>query len=113
MDATQILAVTLSVIGALFLIGVSLLRGSISGLRADVAGVSETQDKQGERLVRIETILTGADGSNGLNGDVKQLRARSHAQGDALHTVNGKLQEHEFRLDAIERRHGPADRRAS
>lgn len=55
-------------------------------------------------LVRIETVLTGADGSNGLNGDVKQLKDwRQEIDGHALPR----------RVTELERRHGPLDRRAS
>jgi hypothetical protein len=41
-------------------------------------------------LVRIETLLTGANGDNGLVGDVRQLK--------------------EWQRD-VDRRHGPDDRR--
>ena len=102
---------SLSAIGALFLLGASLVRGALNGLRSDVGDIGKEQSEQGERLVRMETILTGADGTNGLNGEVKQLRSRSHAHGDAIHTVNGTLQAHEFRLDELDRRIGPVDRR--
>ena len=53
-------------------------------------------------LVRIETLLTGADGSNGLNGDVKQLKEwRQDVEEHALPR----------RVEALERRWGPDDRR--
>ena len=53
-------------------------------------------------LVRIETILTGADGSNGLNGEVKELKAWRQ-----------EVDEHGLprRVTELERRHGLADRR--
>lgn len=53
-------------------------------------------------LVRIETVLTGADGTNGLNGDVRQLKEWRQ-----------ELDEHALprRVTELERRHGPLDRR--
>ena len=53
-------------------------------------------------LVRIETILTGADGSNGLNGEVKELKAWRQ-----------EVDEHGLprRVTELERRNGLADRR--
>ena len=70
--------------------------------RSDTRDVAKTLGDQSEQLARIETILTGADGTNGLNGEVKLLRQRTHALGDALHATNGKLQDHEFRLGRLE-----------
>ena len=63
-------------------------------------------------LVRIETILTGADGTNGLNGDVKALRKRTHDHGDSIHAAHAKIEQHEIRLAALDRRFGPDDRRS-
>ena len=57
-------------------------------------------------LVRIETILTGAKGENGLVGNVKQLNQwRQDLEQQAL----------DRRLESLEheRRHGPDDRRQS
>lgn len=74
--------------------------GLLTGIIA-LVGLTLNQRSQ---LVRIETVLTGADGTNGLNGDVKQLRKRTHDLADAQHTINGRLQAHDFRLDALEGR---------
>jgi cell division protein FtsL len=53
-------------------------------------------------LVRIETILTGADGTNGLNGEVRSLKAwRQDVEEQSIPR----------RVLEIERRHGLADRR--
>lgn len=42
-------------------------------------------------------ILTGAKGDNGLLGTVKELRQRSHAHGEEIHGLKGRvaLVEHE------------------
>lgn len=66
---------------------------------------------QKSALVRIETLLTGANGDNGLVGDVKALRKRSHDHGDSLNVVSGKVELVTLRLDTLERRVGPEDRR--
>lgn len=59
---------------------------------------------QRSQLVRIETVLTGADGTNGLNGDVKQLKEwRQEIEGEALPR----------RVEALESRPWPYDRRQS
>lgn len=55
-------------------------------------------------LVRIETLLTGANGDNGLVGDIKQLKEwRQDVDGEGLPR----------RVLEIERRHGPDDRRTA
>ncbi len=75
-------------------------------------GIKKQQGAHDVKLARIETILTGATGDNGLAGDVKGLREKAHQQGDALHTLRGEMQVYEIRLTEIDRRHGPDDRRA-
>ena len=61
---------------------------------------------QKSQLVRIETLLTGADGSNGLVGDIKQLKAwRSEVEEYGLPRRVESLE--------LDRRHGPEDRRVS
>lgn len=64
-----------------------------------------------EDHVQLTTTLTGANGDNGINSEVKALRKRSHDQGDALHAVLGRMDVHELRLDTLDRRVGPEDRR--
>lgn len=64
-------------------------------------------------LVRIETILTGARGDNGLVGDVRNLHERQHAFADRLASHDGRLDLHDQRLQEYERRQGPDDRRAA
>lgn len=69
---------------------------------AQLRSQGKTQTEQGQRLIRIETVLTGADGTNGLNGDVKQLKEwRQEVDEHALPR----------RVTALERRWGPEDRR--
>lgn len=79
---------------------------------AAVLWLFRTVQQLREGHVQLVTILTGANGDNGINGDVKQLRARSHTQGDDLHTVFGRLDVVDLRLDTLDRRVGPDDRRA-
>lgn len=90
MDPTS----TLTALGGLVVICTGVL---ITFLR----GISTVQTTQGERLVRIETTLTGATGDNGLVGEVKQVRGRQHRLMNDMHTVFGKLG-----LDSMERRTG-------
>ena len=57
-------------------------------------------------FARLEALLTGASGDNGLVGDVKQLRERSHTLGE-------KMQHVVFRLAVLEdRRSDEPGRRA-
>jgi len=50
------------------------------------------------KLVRIETILTGATGENGLNGEVKKLRERTHEIADQAQAVLTKVEVLEAKL---------------
>ena len=59
----------------------------------------------------LKAILIGADGQNGLRGDVRQvkqdmkeLHAARHQMGDAVHTVVGKLSLVEHRVAATDLR---------
>lgn len=87
----------------------------LSGLSVICAGVVITllrglnakSTKHDEAFARIEALLTGANGDNGVIGDVKQLRQRSHDLGASVQNIL-------FRVGALEdRRTGPDDRRAS
>jgi hypothetical protein len=51
---------------------VTLMGIGISQLRK----IGERQGQHEVKLTRIEVVLTGADGTNGINGEVKQLRRR-------------------------------------
>lgn len=46
---------------------------------------------------QMTVVLTGAQGNNGLVGDVKELRTRTHAHGDEIHGLKGRMSlvEHE------------------
>lgn len=66
-----------------------------------------------EDHVSLTTTLTGANGDNGINAEVKALRKRTHDQGDAIHAVLGRLDVVDVRLDGVERRVGPDDRRTA
>jgi hypothetical protein len=63
---------------------------------------------------RVDTLLTGASGDNGIVGDVRSLRRRAHEMGDDIHGLKGRSEIHEIRISTLEgdRRHGPSDRRA-
>jgi hypothetical protein len=65
--------------------------------------LGKTQADQSRQLVRIETVLTGADGTNGLNGDVKALKEWRQEQDE--HGLPRRVHVLE------ERRYGPEDRR--
>lgn len=92
----------------------------LSGLSTLVGGVvvlmlralSAKLTSHGEDLARIGVTLTGASGDNGLVGDVKQLRSRSHELGDRQNTTAGKVEILTMRLDTLDRRVGPDDRRS-
>jgi len=81
---------------------------------AGILWLAKTVNENSKTLTVLQTILTGADGDNGINSEVKQLRRRSHEQGDNIHTLFGKHDLHEQRIVVLEedRRIGPADRRA-
>lgn len=64
----------------------------------------KTQGDHGKKLVRIETLLTGANGDNGLNGDVRDLKDWRQAF---------ELEALPRRIGELERRHGPDDRRTA
>jgi hypothetical protein len=86
---------SLSAIGVL-LVGIgSYVASSLSGIKA-------TQGQQGEKLVRIETVLLGPEGTNGMNGDVKELKAWRQEQDE--HALPRRVTD-------LERRHGAGDRR--
>lgn len=51
-----------AVIGGLILVG--------------IIWVAATTTKSAQKLGKLEVLLTGFDGSNGLNGDVKDLKKR-------------------------------------
>ena len=68
-------------------------------------GLNAKSTKHDEAFARIEALLTGANGDNGVIGDVKSLRARSHELGSQMQSIL-------FRVGALEdRRTGPDDRR--
>jgi hypothetical protein len=92
-------------LGALAVMGLGVIIRQLSNLNGKA-------NAQGERLVRVETVLTGANGSNGLSGDVKHLKATTHRHGEDLHEVRGKMQVYEIQLEALDRRNGPDDRRS-
>ena len=84
----------LQALGALVVICAGILTTQIRAMAAK-------QTDHGEKLVRIETTLTGQAGDNGLVGDMRQVRARQHRLMNDMHTVFGKLE-----LDTLERRTG-------
>lgn len=57
-----------------------------------------------DRVARLETILVGVDGDNGLRGDVKSLREWRHGQNNVVQEHGAALELHEFRLNELDRR---------
>lgn len=85
----------LVVIGALWTIVLGLIAWWAKTLRDDVREVKHGQATQGKTLVRIETALFGAQGDNGLNGDMKDMKAWRHKEGNRRHSILARL----FRLE--------------
>lgn len=54
----------------------------------------------------------GEQGDNGANGDIKELRKRTHDLSNGVNAVKGKQDLYELRLATVERRVGPPDRRS-
>lgn len=49
-----------------------------------VGTLTESVDAMKETVVKIETTVFGANGTNGLNGEQKQLRRVVHRHGNAI-----------------------------
>ena len=64
-----------------------------------------------EDHVQFRTVLTGANGDNGINGEVKALRALTVEQGGDISEIKGDTRSLTIRLDAHDRRIGETDRR--
>lgn len=77
------------------MIGQGLILGAI-------LWVGRTTLKTRESLVRVETILTGPDGSNGLVTDVKAVRAKNHELTNSVHALGGKQDLLEQRIGQLE-----------
>jgi hypothetical protein len=58
----------------------------------------------GRTLTQIQTVLAGADGSNGINGEVKRLRVRQEGLGETLSTLTGRFDLIAQRVEQIEGR---------
>lgn len=58
--------------------------------------VLQRLQSQGETLVRIESALFGAQGDNGINGDMKDMKTWRHKEINRRHAVLARL----FRLEA-------------
>lgn len=97
--ATTTITSHLTEIGITTLLGVNIWQ-----LRATLAFRDEARS--------LNQWVYGAKGDNGANGTLKELRDRTHKHGDAIHTLEGKWELHEFKFEEIDRRHGPDDRRA-
>lgn len=72
---------------------------------AGILGLIGWAFRTDSRLTRLETILTGANGDNGINGEVKGVRARLHKLGDEQHAQSGKLALVDQRLTSLEERY--------
>lgn len=55
-------------------------------------------------LTELTIAVTGKSGSNGLVGDIKLLRERSHEHANTLHGALGKIALVEQRVDQLEAR---------
>lgn len=55
-----------------------------------IVWLGRTSLKNSEALVRVETILTGATGRNGLVEDVAELRQRANIADAAIEVLKGK-----------------------
>lgn len=71
---------------------------------AGVLWIAKTVSQHSETLAVMKTVLTGADGTNGVQGEVKSLRAKAHHQGDAIHALIGRADITDMRLDQIDQR---------
>lgn len=69
---------------------------------AAIVWAAKSLSKYGNQLTRIETILTGADGSNGLNGEVRVLRERSHKHSNEINALKGNHALLSQRVDVLE-----------
>lgn len=63
--------------------------------------VKTANDTQREVAI-LRAVLTGSDGDNGIAGDVRGLRVRSHQLAEDLHTVMGKASLLEQRVSRLE-----------
>lgn len=71
---------------------------------AGILWLAKSASETGKAITRMETILTGVNGDNGIAGEVRQLRERSHKHGNEIHRVLGRVDLHEQRLEALEER---------
>lgn len=79
---------------------------------AGIVWIARSVNEHGKLLSVLQTLLTGANGENGINSEVKTLRERSHDQGDMIHTLLSARDLHEQRIALIERRSDAPGRRA-
>ena len=69
---------------------------------AGVLWIAKTVSDHSVALAEIKTTLTGQSGNNGLQGEVKTLRAKAHDHGDAIHALNGRADVVDLRLSQID-----------
>ena len=43
------------------------------------------------QVTQLDTAIRGVNGDNGIVGTVKELRVAKHEQGNALHTLTGRV----------------------
>lgn len=73
---------------------------------AAILWLARSVNEYGKALTELRVILTGADGTNGLNGEVKNLRRRAHDLGDAVNALGGKHELLAQRVTTIEEQVG-------
>lgn len=71
---------------------------------AGICAIAKAQWDQSKALVRIETILTGARGENGLVGDMRSLKEHRGKTLDALRELQSAGELLTQRVDAMESR---------
>ena len=71
-------------------------------LLAGILWVVRTAQKIDKQVAVLSTVLTGQNGDNGIMGEVKHLRSRQHDLANEVHTVHGRVDLVEFRVDALE-----------
>lgn len=69
---------------------------------AGVLWIAKTVSDHSVLLAELTTTLTGKSGNNGLQSEVKGLRDKAHAHGDAIHALNGRADVVDLRLNQID-----------
>ena len=71
---------------------------------AAVLWLARSVTEYGNTLAKLQTVLTGVDGSNGLNGKVKTLDARTEEHEREIGKIQGRHDLLDQRVGTIEER---------